>query len=396
MRALALRLRAVGLDVVLDALMNEERWNMGGPNEGWLTWSYAQVDTNTNDRVLIIATPSYSQVYENKAPAGVGVGAAIEARRIFLQLADAKGVSERFRVVILDKGDEIGLPDQLRDYHQFKPNQRADDLAHLITWLTDGLVTSGPVSMPLGVIAAAYPVAPVAVGRDGFVNCAAAFETFEAMLTATAAQRLLMVTGHGNQGKSTLLNIFYLHCRSLLGSKCVARVEFKKGGATPEECIRSLARALAVPVPPVGNIDERVHAVLDACRQKPSIVLFDAYEHAELPHRHWVNLVLERTLEDDLLRCIVAGRELPPSRSQPWGKLAHMVDCDALKDKQAIIEHAFAQGYKGRPEEIGAVVSTFVMLRDRAVKTGSDNHGISSQALLEELQSMCSSGGCFA
>ena len=79
-RDLALKLRAAGLGVVLDALKNEEEWNKGGPSEGWLNWSYAQVEAN--NRVLIIATPSYSLVYENKAGPGIGVGAAIEARRI--------------------------------------------------------------------------------------------------------------------------------------------------------------------------------------------------------------------------------------------------------------------------------------------------------------------------
>ena len=53
---LALALRAAGITVVLDALKNEEEWNQSGPNEGWLTWSYAQVEAN--DKVLIIATHS--------------------------------------------------------------------------------------------------------------------------------------------------------------------------------------------------------------------------------------------------------------------------------------------------------------------------------------------------
>jgi hypothetical protein len=392
-RDLALKLRAAGLNVVLDALKNEEEWNKGGPSEGWLNWSYAQVEAN--DRVLIIATVSYSQVYENKAPSGVGVGAAIEARRIFQQIAESKGINEKFRVVILNAGDEIGLPDQIKDYHRFSPNARASDLADLITWLQGSVVPSvAAVPTPPPTVLPTYPTAAVSVDRDGFVNCDAAFKTFEAMLTENAVSRIVMIRGHGNQGKSTLLSILYRHCRSLLGSKSVARAEFKKGGLSPEEHVRAIARSLGVPAASVGNIDERVHALLDACQQRPVVIFFDAYEHAEQHQQYWVNLILERTLDDSLLRCVVAGRDLPPARSQPWGRLCCELECDALKDKDAIFQHAIANGFKGKPEEITGLVAGFIRLRDRAISAGNHDHTISSQALLEELQSICSTGGC--
>ena len=391
-RDLALKLRAAGLSVVVDALKNEEEWNMGGPSEGWLRWSYAQVEAN--DRVLIIASLTYSMVYENKAPAGVGVGAAIEAQRIFLQIAESKGINEKFRVVILNLGDEVGLPDQIRDYHRFSPNARPDDLNDLITWLKDGVASATPVAPSLGpVVVPSYPSIPVAINRDGFVNCETAFKTFASSLTDTATIRIVRIRGDGNQGKSTLLSILYNHCRSLLGTKSTARVEFKKGGLTPEEHVRAIARALGVAAATVGNIDERVHALLDACQKRPVVIFFDAFEHAELHQQHWVNLILERTLDDSLLRCVVAGRELPPARPQPWGNQSSEVECDAFKDKDAVIEHAIALGYKGKPDDIAIMVSTFAKLRERALSSGQKDHGISSQALLEELQAICSAGG---
>jgi hypothetical protein len=389
---LALKLRVAGLNVALDALKNKEEWNMGGPSEGWLHWSYAQVESN--DRVLIIASLTYSKIYEEKAPAGVGVGAAIEARRIFQQIAESKGINEKFRVVILNAGDEVGLPDQIKDYHRFSPNARASDLTDLVTWL-QGSVTSvvAAVSVPAPVTLPAYPAAAVAVNRDGFVNCDATFTSFEAALTENAVSRIVMIRGHGNQGKSTLLSILYRHCRSLLGAKSVARAEFKKGGSSPEDHVRTIARSLGVHAASIGNIDERVHALLDACQQRPVVIFFDAYEHAEQHQQYWVNLVLERTLDDSLLRCVVAGRDLPPAKSQPWGGLSCELECDALKDKDAIIQHAIASGFKGKPEEISGLVSGFIRLRDRAISAGTHDHSISSQALLEELQSICSVGG---
>ena len=391
-RDLALKLRAAGLTVVVDALKNEEEWSMGGPSGGWLHWSYAQVQAN--DRVLIIASVSYSKVYEGLAPAGVGVGAAIEARRIFQQIADSRGINEKFRVVILNAGDEEGLPDQIKDYHRFCPNSRASDLTDLITWLQSyaaSTVAIAPSRVP--VVLPVYPKTSVAVDRDNFVNCDSVFTTFEAALTENAVSRIVMIRGYGNQGKSTLLSILYRHCRSLLGVKCVARAEFKKGGPTPEDHVRAIARSLGISAASVGNIDERVHALLDACKERPVVIFIDAYEHAELHQQHWVNLILERTLDDSLLRCVVAGRDLPPARSQPWGGLSCELECDALKDKDAIVQHALAKGYKGKPEEIACFITGFLALRTKLLIRDKDDQTTSSQALLEEINNVCASGG---
>lgn len=391
-RNLALGLRAAGVTVVLDALKNEEEWNKGGPDDGWLNWSYAQVAAN--NKVLIIATPSYSLVYENKAPVGVGVGAAIEARRIFQQIADTKGINKRFRVVILHPGDEVGLPDQIKDYHQYKPNERPGDLADLITWLTAVAPATVPalVSVPAAPTPT-YPILDVTIDHGTFVNCTDAFAAFEEILTLDAPHRILLVHGHGKQGKSTLFATLYHHCRSLLGAKSTARVEFKKGGASPEEHLRAIARALGLAAPTVGNIDERVHALLDLCTKRPAVIFFDAYEHADQQHTHWVNLILERTVDDTLLRCAVAGRELPPAASQPWGKYAITTECDALKDKDALVAHAKATGYTGNPDDIIVMAATFCRLRDRAIAAGQQDHSISSQAFFEEIQSFCKTGG---
>ena len=77
-RDFAERLREQGIEVILDQLANEEQFNHGGPPEGWERWSYDQVDIA--DKVLIIGSPEYFRVYENKEHPGSGVGAAIEGK----------------------------------------------------------------------------------------------------------------------------------------------------------------------------------------------------------------------------------------------------------------------------------------------------------------------------
>src|SRR4029453_3887963 len=95
----------------------EEQFNHGGPPEGLEHWSYDQVDLA--DKVLMIGSPEYFRVYENKERPGKGIGAAIEAQRIFTQLCQQKGLNSRFRIAFLSDADECDVPDQLHGYHRF-------------------------------------------------------------------------------------------------------------------------------------------------------------------------------------------------------------------------------------------------------------------------------------
>src|ERR1700722_352697 len=125
-RDLALRIRNEGLKVILDDLANEEEFHHGGPPgpNGWNGWSYAQVEDA--DRVLIIGSDDYFKIYEDKEPPGTGLGAAIEAQRIFQKLYAHKGHNEKFRVVILQEGDDECIPDHLHGYQRFYPNRVGD------------------------------------------------------------------------------------------------------------------------------------------------------------------------------------------------------------------------------------------------------------------------------
>ena len=228
--------------------------------------------------------------------------------------------------------------------------------------------------------------------RKGFLDCDLAFETFENMLSISSHALILLVRGDGKQGKSTLLSTLYNHTRTLLGAKCTGRVEFKKAGSSPEEHLASIARALGATVPASGNIVQRIDALLDACAGRPVVIFFDAFEHAEHQHRHWVGRVLERCLDDEHLRCVVAGRELPVWKNQPWAGVTISTDCDALRDTAAFSAHAIANGYKGKPEEIVAFVTGMLRIRERSVNEGRLDHGISSEIVLDEINSLCSSG----
>jgi hypothetical protein len=237
-----------------------------------------------------------------------------------------------------------------------------------------------------------FPISLLAIDRKGFLNCVTAFETFEEMLTQAACARILLLHGHGNQGKSTLISTLYNHTRTVLGLKSAARVEFKKAGSTPEEHLLSIARSVGVAAHQGGTIIQKVDALLDACASKPTVLFFDAYEHAEHQHRHWVVRILERSRDDDHIRCVVAGREVPAARSQPWANMCVTAECDALQDKDAFKQHALAKGYQGPPEDIIAMVTTCVMLREKYHREGKGDHGISSEYVIQEIEALCKRG----
>lgn len=229
------------------------------------------------------------------------------------------------------------------------------------------------------------------VDRKDFVDCTPAFEAFERMMTASPCEQILLVHGHGKQGKSTLLTLLFRHARKQFGPKSSAFAEFKLGGSGPEEILRDISRSLGVP-PPSGNLDERVDALLDACVDRPTLLFLDAYEHAELPHQHWVERVLRRCVDDTNLRVIIAGRSIPAAKGRLWAHQASETECDALKEHEALVDHALARGFTGKPDEIRLLVTRLTSMRDRLHSMGHIDHGISSETLLAEIQTMCIGG----
>ena len=390
-RAFAGRVRGCGIDVILDQFYLDT--NPAGPPEKWPNWSSDRAIST--EHVIIIGTEAWFLCFDNRQSPGTGLGAACEADDLRQRIYDAGSVTNAIRVVIFDDADASHISFKLKGYHYLHADR---DFADIIRWLGGTPPASGPAASvaTTTVQFVPFPSSPLTLDRDGYVDCDCGFAAFESMLSASAAKRVLLVHGHGNQGKSTLINKLYLHTRSILGTKSTARVEFKKAGSTPEEHVNVIARSLSVAQPTSGNIDDRVNVVLDACRTRPVVLFFDAYEHAETQHRHWVNRVLERCLDDDNLRCMVAGREIPPASAQPWGHLSVTVECDALKDTDAIADHAVANGYKGKRKDIVAFVNGLALVRERHRREGDFDDGISTEMVLDEIGNLCKGGGRLA
>jgi hypothetical protein len=192
-RAFAERLRNEGIEVILDQFANEEQFNRGGPPDGWERWSYDQVELA--DKVLIIGSPEYFRVYENQERPGTGIGAAIEAQRIFTQLCQQKGQNSRFRIAFVSHADDCNIPDHLHGYHRFYVNRSPKDFADAIAWI------KGPTDAKAAQPAVVDWPSPDIDYEADVANREEELRFFIELVAGRTAERALFLEAPSNYGK---------------------------------------------------------------------------------------------------------------------------------------------------------------------------------------------------
>lgn len=385
-RVLADRLRGdlhgTGIEVVTDHVLPP-----GGPDEDFRRWS--EQHAQHSEIVIPVFNDTYRKCWDGQHPPGMRAGGTNEATVIAGRVNSAGGHIAFLRVVLFDAADRASIPDRISNMQHFLIDR---DYATLHAWVRVALhLPPAPAVLTVppaaGSAAAAFPplpATPMAVDRQGFVNCNPVFTAFESMLTSGASQPILLLRGPGEHGKSRVLSLLWQHARSVLGTRSSATIQFKQPTSSPEDCVRDIARALGVPAPVTGSINERVDAVLDACVSRPVVLFFDVYDEAEEHHRHWVRRILARCTHDPHLRCVVAGREVPQHEGQLWEDQVTLEECDLFRDLDSIYDYACSLGFCGPRESIQMLVTAFVDLRDQ--------HGLSPKTLLFQIQRLCQGG----
>src|ERR1041384_4601476 len=127
-REFAERLRAAGIDVILDQFFLDE--HPEGPSEPWCKWSSDRA--LKTEYVLIIGTQQWFQCFEKLQPPGTGLGAAGEADDLRMRIHEAGGVISNIRVVLFDRDDTVHIPGKLRGYHTFDVER---DFKNIVRWL---------------------------------------------------------------------------------------------------------------------------------------------------------------------------------------------------------------------------------------------------------------------
>jgi hypothetical protein len=167
------------------------------------------------------------------------------------------------------------------------------------------------------------------------------FEAFVQLVTGQANERMQLIHGPSDRGKSVLLAQFVKLARSLPGLYC-GHAEFKTG-LPLLEVLWDLSRDLAPLRFPRFEREMNRHATdslrtaflqdLDEARN-PVLLVLDTYEQATDEARQWVeHRLLPHCRRHEGLRLVVAGIQVPAlDRSRPWSKMAVSRELPPIKD----------------------------------------------------------------
>lgn len=127
-RVFAEKLRACGVDVILDQFLLDDK--PAGPSEGWDKWSSDRA-LNT-DYVIVIGSESWFQCFDKTQKPGTGLGAACEADDLRTRIYDAAGIIDNIRVVLFSDADATHISAKIKRYHRFHAER---DFAGIVKWL---------------------------------------------------------------------------------------------------------------------------------------------------------------------------------------------------------------------------------------------------------------------
>ena len=122
--ALADRLRAEGVDVILDQYE-------GSPAEGWPRWMDRHIENA--DFVLMICTRTYFHRVTGKEEVGKGLGVRWEGNLIYQYIYDAGTQNTRFIPILFEDGDPAYIPKPVRGVTQYRIDSEYEGLYRQLT-----------------------------------------------------------------------------------------------------------------------------------------------------------------------------------------------------------------------------------------------------------------------
>jgi hypothetical protein len=157
----------------------------------------------------------------------------------------------------------------------------------------------------------------------------AEFDTFVRLITGQTPERIYLISGPSDRGKSVLVEQF-AELALRLGVRC-AHEEFKSGLPLPE-VLWDLAHDLA-PLRFPRFERERQRDATDALRtaflqdldetRVPILLVLDTYEQATEEAKQWVeDSLLPHFRRHDGLRLVLAGKIVPEAEGHVWARLA--------------------------------------------------------------------------
>lgn len=312
-RDLAIKLRDSGIEVALDQFYRDK--NAGDPPEGWDRWSSNHA--KECGKALIIASEGYFRCFEGKEPGPGGYGSALESRIFYTQLYEARWISERHRVVLVDDFNHTLIPLEIKHLSHFRPLASNDEFRRLVTW-----IQGSPSSPGAGSKSITWPKPDLEFSH----GLADRQKEWPAIVNALSGHgpRILLCQAPTGSGKSGLLTQAAYYSRHL--GIPVARTEFKAGLGTPDEVMDILANETP------GNLLIETRKTTGPARKaafdrdlrnlgSPLVFILDSWERIEdcAEIRDWVeHRVLPSAYTAPGLVVLIGGQRIPDRTTAIW------------------------------------------------------------------------------
>lgn len=325
---LADRLKRDGVSIVFD-----RDCGPGGPDDGWDKWS--EIQAEKADIVLPVFTPEYKKCWDGEQIPGMRLGAIHELKVLYRRLHNAGNKIEFCRILTFEDAHRNNIPlfleglpsfDALKDYEQ------------LIAWLREKGAAPDRSQAPPVINWPAQPSDypwPLADRKTQF-------KTFQALLSDTCSQRIFLIEGVSNTGKTVLLNEFRTYTRSIALNAILLDL---KGCPTLNDLLDLIALELDKSILPEfhsSSDSRRKTALLKDLENlsTPLLLIFDTYQHVGNDTADWVEgQLLRRSGQCSALRILIAGQRVPDRERYPWKILAQHCTLDAIRETRYWLEY---------------------------------------------------------
>ena len=147
-------------------------------------------------------------------------------------------------------------------------------------------------------------------------------EAFARLLCEASAERVLLVQGASETGKSHMSNQMIRNARGLPGVVS-GRFDFK-GTTNIDVEIEAFARPLGIEPPAGQTLHERFGKIFTELRRRirPTLLVFDTYEHAG-ETKNWIeSVLLPYLVPSPWLRVVITGQSVPKRSGSTWESVA--------------------------------------------------------------------------
>ncbi len=327
--ALADRLRNDGVYIIID-----RDCGPGGPDEGWDKWSESQAAKA--EIVLPVFTPEYLKCWNGEQLPGMRLGAIHELKVLYRRLYDSGNEINFCRIVTFEDDHRNCIPAFIKGLPSFDAYR---DYDNLIAWLRQRGAAPDPSQTQIVI---SWPNRPDEYPWP-LADRVEQFGAFLDMATNNIPQRIFLIEGLGNTGKTILLKELFKLAKALdLGSVLLDL----KGCPTLTELFDLLAldvEAKTLPAFHSTSGSARKTALLKDLEnlRKPLLLGFDTYQHVSQDIGDWIEgQFLRRAEHCPGLLVLIAGQKVPNPTRYSWGGLAISHQLHPIRENKYWREYA--------------------------------------------------------